>query len=97
WRKALLRAGAEVGRADPNTDPIGYRTLLAFQLAERYYREPGLAGQLLKSALERLVRHREADQVVLLQSGRLDYILNYENLAQGIVVSYVTLAPAIDL
>ena len=37
----------EVGRADPNTDPSGYRTLMAFQLAELHYGEVGLAQQLL--------------------------------------------------
>jgi len=49
------------GGADPNTDPSGYRTLLVWQLAERYYREPrlyephvtrvGVGGRLVASTL----------------------------------------------
>src|SRR5580700_3654557 len=42
WRNVVTRPGVEVGRADPNTDPSGYRTLLTMQLAEQYYRERGL-------------------------------------------------------
>ena len=43
WRTVITRPGVEVGRSDPNTDPSGYRALLTMQLAEQYYREPGLS------------------------------------------------------
>ena len=70
WRNVVQRPGVEVGRADPNTDPSGYRTLLVFQLAERHYREPGLAARLLAAAPPRNVRPREAGQVALVEGGR---------------------------
>ncbi len=76
WVTVIQRPGVQVGRADPNTDPSGYRTLLVFQLAERYYHKTGLAAALLAAAPPRNVRPREADQVALLQSGDLDYILD---------------------
>ncbi|MGZ9247759.1 MAG: substrate-binding domain-containing protein, partial [Gemmatirosa sp.] len=50
WWEILERPGVEVGRADPATDPSGYRTLLVFQLAERHYGVPGLAKRLLAAA-----------------------------------------------
>ena len=31
WYEVLLRPGMEVGRADPNLDPAGYRALMAMQ------------------------------------------------------------------
>ncbi|MEP6835134.1 MAG: extracellular solute-binding protein [Gemmatimonas sp.] len=97
WRNAVTMKGVEVGRSDPNTDPSGYRTLMAFQLAELHYKEPGLAKRLLTSASERNVRPREADQVGMLQAGELDYIWTYENLARGSGLKIVTLPSEIDL
>jgi molybdate/tungstate transport system substrate-binding protein len=97
WRQVIQRPGVEVGRADPNTDPSGYRTLLTFQLAERFYKEPGLANRLLAATPARNVRPREADQVALLQTHELDYIWTYQNLADNDGLRFVKLPSAIDL
>ena len=97
WREIIQRAGVQVGRADPNTDPSGYRTLLVFQLAEQSYHQPGLAAALLAAAPQRNVRPREADQVALLQSGELDYIWTYQNLADESGLKTVDLPADIDL
>ena len=97
WRSVIVRPGVQVGRADPNTDPSGYRALLAMQLAERFYKEPGLYGQLLAAAPSRNVRPREADQVALLQTHNLDYIWTYQNLAEDNGLEYVKLPDAVDL
>ena len=97
WRQVIQRPGVEVGRADPNTDPSGYRTLLTFQLAERFYKEPGLANRLRAAAPPRNVRPREADQVALLQTHELDYIWTYQNLADNDGLRFVKLPDAIDL
>lgn len=97
WWRVLQRPGVEVGRADPNLDPNGYRTLLTLQLAERYYAQPGLAARLLAAAGERNVRPKEADLVALLQAGELDYIWSYESIAQAAGLRYLTLPHQIDL
>ena len=97
WWHVLTRPGVEVGRADPNLDPNGYRTLLVLQLTERHYEQPGLAARLLAAAPPRNVRPKEADLVGLLQAGELDYIWSYESLAQAAGLRYVTLPPEIDL
>ena len=97
WRKVVTMKDVEVGRSDPNTDPSGYRTLMAFQLAELHYNEPGLAKRLLAGAAEKNVRPREADQVGMLQAGELDYIWTYDNLARGAGLKVVTLPSEIDL
>ena len=97
WRTVIQAPGVEVGRADPNTDPSGYRTLLTMQLAERHYRVPGLYGRLLAAAPERNVRPREADQIALLEAHELDYIWTYENLAQNDGLKFVKLPDDVDL
>ncbi len=97
WRHIVQRPDVQVGRSDPNDDPSGYRTLFVFQLAERHYREPGLAARLLRAAPQRNVRPREADQIGLLQAGELDYIWSYQNLADNAGLKTVTLPPQVDL
>jgi molybdate/tungstate transport system substrate-binding protein len=97
WWQVVTRPGVQVGRADPSLDPNGYRTLLVWQLAERFYKQPGLAQRLLATAPPRNVRPKEADLVGLLQAGEFDYIWSYESIAQGIGLKYVTLPEEIDL
>jgi molybdate/tungstate transport system substrate-binding protein len=97
WRTVITQPGVEVGRADPNTDPSGYRTLLTMQLAEQHYGERGLFARLLAAAAERNVRPREADQVALLQTHELDYIWTYQNLAENDGLRFVKLPDEIDL
>ena len=97
WHRVLQRPGISVGRADPNLDPNGYRTLLVWQLAERHYRQPGLAARLAESSPPRNVRPKEADLVALVQAGELDYAWSYESIAQAAGLRYVTLPSAVDL
>jgi len=97
WPKILERPGVQLGRANPNLDPNGYRTLLTLQLAERYYEQPGLYDRLMKLSPARNVRPKEADLVGLLQAGEFDYIWSYESLAQATKLRYITLPAAIDL
>jgi molybdate/tungstate transport system substrate-binding protein len=97
WWEVLERPGVQVGRSDPDTDPSGYRTLLVWQLAARHYGIPDLEARLLRAAPARNVRPREADQVALLQAGELDYIWTYENLAELMSLSYLTLPSEVDL
>jgi molybdate/tungstate transport system substrate-binding protein len=97
WWQVLTRPGVEVGRSDPNLDPAGYRTLLVWQLAERYYKRPGLAVQLLASAPPRNMRPKSADLTALVQTGDLDYAWEYESVAQAAGLSYVLLPKEIDL
>jgi len=97
WWRVLARTGVETGRADPQRDPNGYRTLLVLQLAERHYAQPGLAARLLSAVPNRNVRASETDLVGLLQAGELDYIWSYESMARAQGLQYVQLPDAIDL
>lgn len=97
WFKVIARPGVEVGRSDPQKDPSGYRTLLVWQLAEKHYKQPGLYDRMLKAAPPKNIRAREADQVALLQTGELDYIWTYQNLADNAGLKFVKLPDDVDL
>ena len=97
WWRVLDREGVRVGRADPNQDPNGYRTLLTLQLTERLRRQPGLAKRLLARWGPRYIRPKEADLVALLQAGEVDYIWSYESIARAAQLPFVQLGDSVDL
>jgi molybdate/tungstate transport system substrate-binding protein len=97
WRRVLLSPGVEVARSDPDRDPMGYRTLLVFQLAERHYGDGGLASRLTSAAPLRHVRARSSELVALLQAGEVDYAWTYESVARAGGLRYLALPPAVDL
>jgi molybdate/tungstate transport system substrate-binding protein len=97
WVDILLRPGVRTGRSDPRVDPSGYRTLMAAELAERFYRRPGLAARLRAAMPERYVRHAEADLSALVEAGELDYIWTYRNLAKAHGLRWVELPPEVNL
>jgi molybdate/tungstate transport system substrate-binding protein len=97
WFDVLTKPGVEVGRSDPKLDPAGYRALLVWQLAEKYYKRPGLADRLLAQAPPRNMRPKSADLTALVQTGDLDYAWEYESVAQAAGLSYVALPHEIDL
>ena len=97
WWRIVLRPGVEIGHSDPNLDPAGYRALLVMQLAERYYRQPGLAKRLQRGIPPRNIRPKSADLVALLETGELDYAWEYESVARAASLPFVTLPDSISL
>jgi molybdate/tungstate transport system substrate-binding protein len=97
WWRILLRPGVRWGASNPALDPNGYRTLLVFQLAERHYREPGLAARLKQALRPQFVRPNEAQLLGLVQAGELDYAWSYRSLAQTAGLRSVELPKEIDL
>lgn len=97
WHRVLLRPDVRIGRSDPRTAPVGYRTLLLYRLAETRYGLPGLASRLEARTPPALIRANASELVALLQAGELDYIVDYESLARANHLRFVTLPPEIDL
>jgi molybdate/tungstate transport system substrate-binding protein len=97
WTTILQRNDVQVGRTDPNLAPVGYRTLLMFQLAEHYYRKSGLSARLLRNASDRNIRPNAAELAALLAAGELDYIYDYQSVAESNGFRFVALPPQIDL
>lgn len=97
WWQVLQRPGVQVGRSDLRIDPSGYRADMAMQLAEGFYKQPGLAARLRATIPERNVRRAEADLSVQLELGELDYGWTYESLARAHGLQYVRLPNEINL
>jgi molybdate/tungstate transport system substrate-binding protein len=97
WPEILLREEVKVGRSDPNADPCGYRTLLVWQLTEKYYNLPGFYQKLLQKSGPRFVRPKETDLLALLETGNLDYIFIYRSVAEQHQGKYLLLPEQINL
>ena len=97
WWEVLQRPKGRWGHSDPALDPAGYRSLMVFQLAERYYQQPGLAARLTRAIPSRNIRPKSADLIALLQAGELDYAWEYEAVARMHGLQYVSLPPQINL
>jgi molybdate/tungstate transport system substrate-binding protein len=97
WMKILAGNDVEVGRTDPNLAPVGYRTLLMFDLAARYYKTPGLTRTLIVHAPEKNIRPNAAELAALLAAGELDYIYDYQSVAESNGFKFIQLPPQIDL
>ncbi|MFW6265558.1 MAG: extracellular solute-binding protein, partial [Halanaeroarchaeum sp.] len=78
WYRALLETDATIARSDPDLDPLGYRTVMLFRLAEAHYDEPGLAEDLI----ERLqVDPEEAHMLAAVETGDRVAAITYKNMA----------------
>jgi molybdate/tungstate transport system substrate-binding protein len=97
WWQVLLRPEVRAGRSDPTLDPNGYRTLMAFQLAEKFYKQPGLAGRLQRALPPKYIRPKEADLTALVQAGELDYSWSYASIARTSGLRHVELPPEVNL
>jgi len=96
WHEVLLRTDVNFARSDPQADPCGYRTLFVWQLAEKLYKKPGLYKSLLLKD-QRLVRPKETDLLVLLQTHNADYIFIYRSVAIQHGLRFIELPDSINL
>ena len=55
WIDIIQRDGVTIWHSDPNEDPGGYRTLMVLQLAELYYKIPGLYKRLMTPEHDRIL------------------------------------------
>jgi molybdate/tungstate transport system substrate-binding protein len=96
WMDILLRDDVTYARSDPDADPCGYRSVLAFKLAEFYYSRQGLAEQL-QSKNRSFIRPKEVDLVALIESNAVDYMFQYKSVAIQHNMKYVELPDEINL
>ena len=101
WPEVLTREGVRLGRADPDTAPIGYQTLMVWQLAEL----SGAYGNAGTSLTAKLQAHCSADHVVhdeaellgLLESRAIDYAFLFRSTAEDHHLKILSLPPEINL
>jgi molybdate/tungstate transport system substrate-binding protein len=97
WFDIMTREGVVWGHSDPNIDPGGYRALMAMQLAEKYYRRPGLYEKLLANRPIENLRDKSVSLTSLLQSGEMDYIWAYRSIALQHNLKFISLDEHINL
>ncbi len=97
WYDILTRKGVVWGHSDPNLDPCGYRSVMVLQLAEKFYKKPGLYQKLLDNRPMENVRPKSVELVALLQSGNMDYAWEYLSVAVQHGLKYVVLDDHINL
>ena len=76
----FLKGELTFGRADPNADPCGYRTVHTMRLAGLLLKRPGLADSLL-ALNRRHIRPKEVDLLALLEMGAIDCMFIYRSVA----------------
>jgi molybdate/tungstate transport system substrate-binding protein len=96
WYELLMKKEVAFGRADPNADPCGYRTVMSLQLAEKFYKKPGLA-KMISDKDQNYIRPKEVDLLALLETGSIDYIFLYRSVAIQHNLKYLTLPDEINL
>jgi molybdate/tungstate transport system substrate-binding protein len=96
WYDILLQKDVAYGRADPNSDPCGYRSVMTMQLAEKFYKKHGLVN-LLTAKDENYMRPKEVDLLALLESRSVDYIFLYKSVAIQHNLKYLTLPAEVNL
>ncbi len=96
WYQIMLDPEVQIGRADPNSDPCGYRSVLVSKLAEIYYQKPGLSEQLMEKNKQN-IRPKETDLLALLETGNVDYIFLYRSVAEQHHLKYILLPDEVNL
>jgi molybdate/tungstate transport system substrate-binding protein len=99
WWRVLARPDVRVGRADPGTAPAGRHALALIGRVDTHYSRPGLSDSILARSPLRYMRPNATELAALLETGEVDYILEYESVARQYGFRFVTfpdeLAPAI--
>ncbi|MCS5695337.1 extracellular solute-binding protein [Desulfofundulus thermocisternus] len=95
WMDVLLSPGVIYGRSDHNLDPCGYRTLMVWQLAEKFYGRPGLY-KTLKDRCSRIYP-KSIDLAGALVEGRVDYAFLYSSVVRQLGLCHVNLPSRINL
>ncbi|MBS1148997.1 MAG: ABC-type molybdate transport system, periplasmic component [Myxococcaceae bacterium] len=95
WAEVVLRPQVRLARVDPDLAPLGYHTLLAWQLAERALGKPALA-RALQARADRIV-FDEAELLGLLEARAVDYAFLYRSTAEDHRLKVTRLPDAYNL
>ena len=90
WLATVQAEGVRLGRTDPERDPLGYRTVMALELAEREY------DLDVGSVLDSSTVFPETDLLNVLEGGGVDAAFTYRNMAVERDLPFVDLPASID-
>jgi molybdate/tungstate transport system substrate-binding protein len=97
WWQILQQSDVRFGRTDPLTDPQGRNIIFTMQLAEAYYKQPGLAAKILGPTINPAQIFSEPTVEARLQSGELDAASAYKIQPGPFNLPYVSLPREINL
>ena len=88
WYEVLREADAEIARSDPDLDPLGYRTVMLFELAESYYDQAGLQADLVANLR---IDPSESHMLAAVETGKRAAAVTYKNMAIDHDLEFVSL------
>jgi molybdate/tungstate transport system substrate-binding protein len=97
WYAILQQPGVRFGRTDPATDPQGRNVIFTMQLAEAYYKQPGLAQKILGDPVNAAQIFAEPTVEARLQSGELDAASAYRIQPGPFGLPFIQLPDEINL
>ncbi len=96
WIDVLQKEDVIYGRADPDNDPCGYRTIMTFLLAEKYYNRKGISDSFVLKNKD-FVRPKEVDLIALMEANAIDYMFQYKSVAIQHGLKFIELPDEINL
>lgn len=97
WYQILAQPGIRFGRTDPSTDPQGRNIVFTVQLAEAFYKQPGLAQKILGDPINAAQIFAEPTVEARLQSGELDAASAYRIQPGPFGLPFIQLPDEINL
>jgi len=97
WVDTLLKPQVSFARSDHHLDPCGYRTLMVWQLAEKFYERPGLYSTLEAACIPYSNYPKSLDLSGDLFKGKVDYAFLYSSEAKQLGLPYIVLPSKINL
>lgn len=97
WMEILLKPQVRFARSDHHLDPCGYRALMVWQLAETFYKKPGLYSEMEAACIPYATYPKSLDLAKALFQGKVDYAFLYSSQTTQLGLSNVTLPSKINL
>jgi molybdate/tungstate transport system substrate-binding protein len=97
WYAVLQQPGMRFGRTDPMADPQGRNIIFTMLLAEAYYKQTGLAANILGQNINTAQIFSEPTVEARLQSGELDAASAYKIQPGPFNLPYINLPDEINL
>ena len=97
WWQLLQSPGLRFARSDPAVDPQGQNIVFAMLLAEKYYKQPGLADKVLGPIQNPQQVLAEGGLLARLQAGQVDAASGYESASISAKQAYIALPDELNL
>ncbi|SAL11660.1 tungstate/molybdate binding protein [Caballeronia peredens] len=97
WWQVLESPGLRFGRTDPTIDPSGQNIIFALMLAEKYYKQPGLAHKILGDVENPREVFADGGLLTRLEAGQIDASAGYESATISAKLPYIALPDEINL